>query len=61
MIRTIVTVPEPLLRQKAKPVRQITPEIQTLIDDMIETMRQAPGVRLAAPQVGVGMHVIVVE
>ena len=61
MIRTIVTVPEPVLRQKAKPVRQITPEIQTLIDDMIETMRAAPGVGLAAPQVGVGMQVIVVE
>lgn len=61
MIRTIVTVPGPVLRQKAKAVRQITPEIQTLIDDMIETMRAAPGVGLAAPQVGVSMQVIVVE
>jgi peptide deformylase len=60
-IRTIVTVPEPVLREKAKPVRQMTPEIQSLIDDMIETMREAPGVGLAAPQVGVGMQVIVVE
>jgi peptide deformylase len=60
-IRTIVTVPEAVLREKAKPVRQITPEIQALIDDMIETMREAPGVGLAAPQVGVGMQVIVVE
>jgi peptide deformylase len=56
-----VTVPDPLLREKAKPVRRITPEMQALIDDMIETMREAPGVGLAAPQVGVGMQVIVVE
>ncbi|MFQ5922817.1 MAG: peptide deformylase [Anaerolineales bacterium] len=61
MIRPIVTVPDPVLREKAKPVRQITPEIQTLIDDMIETIREAPGVGLAAPQVGVGLQVIVVE
>ena len=60
-IRKIVTVPTPVLREKAKPVRQITPDIETLIDDMIETMREAPGVGLAAPQVGVGMQVIVVE
>ncbi len=60
-IRKIVTVPSPLLREKAKAVRQITPDIETLIDDMIDTMREAPGVGLAAPQVGVGMQVIVVE
>ena len=60
-IRKIVTVPNPVLREKAKPVRQITPDIETLIDDMIETMREAPGVGLAAPQVGVGLQVIVVE
>ncbi len=56
-----MTVPNPLLREKAKAVRQITPAIETLIDDMIETMREAPGVGLAAPQVGVGIQVIVVE
>ena len=61
MIRKIVTVPLAVLREKAKPVRRITPDIQTLIDDMIETMREAPGVGLAAPQVGVGVQVIVVE
>lgn len=60
-IRPIVTVPDPVLREKAKPVRQITPEIQTLIDDMVETMREAPGVGLAAPQVGIGIQLIVVE
>ncbi len=60
-IRKIVTVPNPVLREKAKPVRKITPAIETLIDDMIETMREAPGVGLAAPQLGVGVQVIVVE
>jgi peptide deformylase len=60
-VRQIVTVPEPVLREKAKPVRKITPEIQSLIDDLIETMREAPGVGLAAPQVGLGIQVIVVE
>jgi peptide deformylase len=39
----------------------VTPEIQSLIDDMVDTMRVAPGVGLAAPQVGVGLRVIVVE
>ena len=40
---------------------QLTPELQTLIDDMVETMRAAPGVGLAAPQVGVPLRVIVIE
>jgi peptide deformylase len=61
VVREIVVVPDPILRAKAKKVRAVTPEIQTLIDDMVETMRQAPGVGLAAPQVGVGLRVIVVE
>ena len=60
-VRQIVTVPNPVLREKAKRVKSITPEVQRLIDDMIETMRQAPGVGLAAPQVGVSQRVIVVE
>jgi len=60
-IRKIVTAPNPVLREKAKRVKSITPEVQRLIDDMVETMRQAPGVGLAAPQVGVSQRVIVVE
>ena len=60
-IRQIVTAPNPVLREKAKRVKRITPEVQRLIDDMVETMRQAPGVGLAAPQVGVSQRVIVVE
>jgi peptide deformylase len=52
-IRPIVTLPEPVLRKKAHKITVFDKELQTLIDDMIETMREAPGVGLAAPQVGV--------
>ncbi len=60
-IRPILTLPHPILRRKARPVSHFDQELQTLIDDMIETMRAAPGVGLAAPQVGVLQRVIVVE
>jgi len=60
-VRKIVTLPDPVLRRKAKKVTRFTPELKTLIDDMVETMREAPGVGLAAPQVGVQQRVIVVE
>ena len=62
-IRKIVTIDEdnPILRQKAHPVRRVTPEIRQLMDDMIETMRAASGVGLAAPQVNVPLRVIVAE
>ena len=59
--RQIVTLPDPVLRRKARPVTRFDADLQTLIDDMIETMREAPGVGLAAPQVGVSDRVIVVE
>jgi peptide deformylase len=61
MIRPIVVVGHPVLRQKAKRVSQIDRPIQRLIDDMIETMRAAPGVGLAAPQVGVPLRLAVIE
>jgi peptide deformylase len=60
-IKPIVTLPDPVLRRKARPVARFDKPLQTLIDDMIDTMRQAPGVGLAAPQVGVSESVIVVE
>jgi peptide deformylase len=60
-VRTIVTTPDPVLRRKAKKVTVFDKDLQTLIDDMIETMRQAPGVGLAAPQVGISVRLIVVE
>lgn len=60
-LRQIVTLPDPVLRRKARPVERFDPDLQTLVEDMIETMRVAPGVGLAAPQVGVSERVIVVE
>ena len=51
--------PDPVLRQKARRVATIDNSIQRLIDDMIETMYDAPGVGLAAPQVGVSLRVMV--
>ncbi|MCJ7567934.1 MAG: peptide deformylase [Anaerolineales bacterium] len=60
-IREIVTPPNQTLRKRAQKVHRITPEIDQLIDDLIETMRVAPGVGLAAPQIDVGMRVIIVE
>jgi peptide deformylase len=60
-IRPIVTLPDPILRRKARPVTRFDADLQALVDDMIETMRQAPGVGLAAPQVGVSERVVVVE
>lgn len=60
-LRKIVTLPEPVLRRKAHAVTSFDADLQTLVDDMIETMRAAPGVGLAAPQVGVSRQLIVVE
>lgn len=61
MIRPILVVGNPVLRQKAKKVSQVDRALQKLIDDMIETMKKAPGVGLAAPQVGVPLRLAVVE
>ncbi|MBE9475227.1 MAG: peptide deformylase [Chloroflexi bacterium] len=60
-IREIITVPNKTLRGKARKVTSFGAELQTLIDDMVETMRVAPGVGLAAPQVNVPLRAIVVE
>jgi peptide deformylase len=60
-IRPIIEAPDPLLRQISSPVEEITPEIQTLIDDMFETMYAAPGIGLAAIQVGVPKRILVID
>jgi len=60
-IREIVTLPELVLRRKARTVTDFGPEFQNLVDDMIETMREAPGVGLAATQIGESIRLIVVE
>jgi peptide deformylase len=61
MLRQIVRYGDAALHQPAKPVDVITPEILTLIDDMVETMYAAPGIGLAAPQVGVPLRIFVVD
>jgi len=61
MIRPILTFPDPLLKQKAAPVTVISDEIRQLARDMAETMYDAPGVGLAAPQVGVLLRLIVID
>lgn len=60
-IRTILIHPDPRLKRVAEPVSEITPELRRLADDMLETMYDAPGIGLAAPQVGVGMRLIVMD
>jgi len=61
MLRPILKYGDPLLHQTAQPVEAITPEVTRLLDDMIETMYAAPGIGLAATQVGVPMRIFVVD
>ncbi|WP_029913540.1 peptide deformylase [Pelobacter seleniigenes] len=60
-LRKIVHYPEPLLKQKSAPVTEFNDELKQLADDMAETMYAAPGVGLAAPQVGVLQRLIVLD
>jgi len=60
-IRPILTVPNPILKQVSKPVEAVTDETRALMDDMLETMYAAPGIGLAAVQIGVPLNVIVMD
>ena len=60
-LRKILIFPDPVLRKIAEPVDRIDESLKTLIGDMIETMHAAPGVGLAAPQVGISQRVIVAD
>lgn len=60
-VKDIVFVGNPVLREKAKRVREFDEKLGVLIDDMVETMLAAPGVGLAAPQIGINQRVIVVR
>ena len=60
-MRPILRLGDSILTEPAQPVTAITAEIETLIDDMIETMYAAPGIGLAAPQVGVSLRIFVVD
>jgi peptide deformylase len=57
----ILVAPDPRLKVKAQPVDKIDPALGRLIDDMFETMYQAPGIGLAAPQVGIAKQLIVID
>jgi peptide deformylase len=60
-LRKIVTLPDPVLKRKARTVAKFGKDLHALLDDMVETMREAPGVGLAAPQIGLSERIIVVE
>ncbi|MDX2494316.1 MAG: peptide deformylase [Desulfuromusa sp.] len=60
-LREILHYPEPLLKQKSLPVTEFNAELKQLADDMVETMYAAPGVGLAAPQVGALQRLIILD
>jgi len=61
MLRPILIHPDPRLKKRCDPVTEITPEIARLAEDMLATMYDAPGIGLAAPQIGVNRRVIVMD
>ncbi|WP_112963295.1 peptide deformylase [Agrobacterium sp. fls2-241-TYG-188a] len=60
-IKPLIILPDPLLREKSKPVEQVDAEIVRLADDMLETMYDAPGIGLAAIQIGVPRRMLVID
>ena len=60
-LRKIYTYPDPVLRKKAEPVTEFGEELQKLVQDMVQTMYDAPGIGLAAPQIGVSKQVVVMD
>ena len=60
-IKKIITIPDPILRKISEPVKLIDKEIKKLSEDMLETMYEAPGIGLAAVQVGILKRVIVID
>ena len=60
-IRPIISLPDPRLRQRSDPVARVDDEVRELMDDMLETMYDAPGVGLAAIQIGVPKRVVVID
>lgn len=61
MIRTILTYPNPELKKKSAPVATITDSVRELVRDMAESMYAAPGVGLAAPQLGIHQRIIIID
>ena len=61
MIRKILIEPEPILRKKCDPVEKVDDELRKLMNDMIETMYKAPGIGLAAIQIGILKRLVVID
>lgn len=61
MRRPILRYGEPVLHTPARPIADLSPDVERLIDDMVETMHAAPGIGLAAPQVGEGLRLCVID
>ncbi|NND48923.1 MAG: peptide deformylase [Rhizobiales bacterium] len=60
-VRQILTLPEPILRRVAEPVTKVDDGVRALLDDMLETMYDAPGIGLAAVQIGVARRIVVAD
>jgi len=60
-VRDIVNLPDPILRKKAQPLERVDDEVRRLAADMLETMYDAPGIGLAAPQIAVSRRLIVMD
>ena len=60
-VRRIITVPDPILRKKSEPVNDIDKDIKKLMNDMLETMYDAPGIGLAAIQIGIPKRIVVMD
>jgi len=61
MLRKILTEPDPILRKKCEPLEKVDTDIKKLMDDMLETMYAAPGIGLAAVQVGILKRLVVID
>jgi peptide deformylase len=60
-IKPLIILPDPLLRQQSKPIERVDTDLQRLADDMLETMYDAPGIGLAAVQIGVPRRMLVID
>ena len=60
-IKPIITIPDPILRKVSKSVERVDDELQLLLDDMLETMYDAPGIGLAAIQIGIPLRIVTVD
>ena len=61
MLRKIITEPDPILRKKCEPLEKVDNDTKKLMDDMLETMYAAPGIGLAAIQVGILKRLVVID